>query len=154
MLVTGLIEIALWISVKKQPFSDSALLLLQLLSFGANFCCPATTVVELFSYAQEKISVPLLPQGQNVSHQTEVLLFCYHNCRMFLTTEHSAPLLLQLQNVKKHSATVVAETFGNRGSRTPEFFSGVRIFFFYGCRRAELLSSEKHSALVVEHILN
>ena len=68
---------------------------------------------------------------------------------MFLTTEHSAPLLLQLQNVKKHSATVVAETFGNRGSRTPEFFSGVRIFFFYGCRRAELLSSEKHSALVV-----
>ena len=126
----------------------------------------------LISYAQEKISVPLLPQGQNVSHQTNsavllpqlhnvsyqrnILLFCYHNCRMFLTIEHSAPLLLQSQNVKKHSATVVVETFGNRGSRTPEFFSGVRIFFFFfcGCRRAELLSSEKHSALVVEHILN
>ena len=41
----------------------------------------------LISYAQEKISVPLLPQGQNVSHQTEVLLFCYHNCRMFVTWE-------------------------------------------------------------------
>ena len=65
-----------------------------------------------FSHAQEKIFAPLLPQEQNVSHQPKVLLFCNHK-------------------KKKHSATVVAEAFGNWGSRTPDNFSG-----------------EKHSAIV------
>ena len=40
-----------------------------------------------FSHAPQKNSIPLLPQEQNVTHQTKVLLFCYHNCRMFLTRE-------------------------------------------------------------------
>ena len=75
------------ISVQKQPFSNSALLHLQLLGFGGKlllscyhscgifllhkrkFCSSATTRAECFS--SDKSSAVLLP--------------CYHSCRMFLT---------------------------------------------------------------------
>ena len=106
---------AFLISVQKWPFSNSALLHLHLLSFGANFCYPATTVAEVFLCTREN-STPLLPQQQNVSHQINilllclpqqqnvshqgnVLLFCYDNCRTFLTRKYSALLLPQQQNV-------------------------------------------------------
>jgi len=91
------------------PFFDSALLLLQLLSFRANLCCPATTVVEFFSCTREKNSVPLLPQEQNVSHQRNILFFCYHNRRMFLTRE-----------IFCSSASTIAECFS---ATTAECFS-------------------------------
>ena len=55
-----------------------------------------------FSHAQEKNSAPLLSQQQNVSHQINILLFCYHNCRMFLTREMFCS-----------SATTIAEYFSS-----------------------------------------
>ena len=89
------------ISIQKWPFSNSALQHLQLLSFGANFCyhscriflmrkrkifcSSAITTAECFS--PDKYSALLLPQLQNVSHQGNVLLFCYDNCRVFLIRE-------------------------------------------------------------------
>ena len=73
-----------------------ALLLLQLLSFGANFCCPATmhSCRIIISYAQEKNFCPsattrpecfspdrssavLLPQLQNVSHRARPYVYVY-----------------------------------------------------------------------------
>jgi len=47
------------------------------------FCSSATTRAECFS--PDKSSAVLLPQLQNVSHQRNILLSCYHKDRMFLT---------------------------------------------------------------------
>jgi len=71
---------------------------LQLLSFGANLCCPATTVAEFFSCTRGN-SAPLLPQEQNVSHQAKVLLFWYQIAGCFLPETYSVLLLPQQQNV-------------------------------------------------------
>jgi len=49
------------------------------------FCSSATTRAEYFS--PDKSSAVLLPQLQNVSHQRNILLSCYHKDRMFLTRE-------------------------------------------------------------------
>ena len=49
------------------------------------FCSSATTRAECFS--PDKSSAVLLPQLQNVSHQRNILLSCYHKDRMFLTRE-------------------------------------------------------------------
>jgi len=121
------------ISVQKRPFSDSALLHLQLLSFEANFCSPtsyhscrilhmhkrefcSSAITRAECLSLDKSSAVLLPQLQNVSHQRNILLSCYHKDIMFLTRQkfccsvttiaeyfspekHSAPLLPQLQNI-------------------------------------------------------
>jgi len=146
------------VSVQKRPFSDSALLHLQLLSFGANFCCPATTVAEFFSCTRGN-SAPLLPQEQNVSHQTKVLLFCYHNCRMFLTREifcssattiaecfspekYSALLLPQLQNVSHQRNTLLLCYHNCRMFLTREKFCSY-------APTTECFLSDKYSAVLI-----
>ena len=55
----------------------------------------------------------LLPQLQNVSHQRNILLFCYHNCRMFL----------------------IREIFCSSVSRIAECFSPVAKILFFGSHR-------------------
>jgi len=96
------------ISIQKWPFSNSALQHLQLLSFGANFCCPATTVAEFFSctrekfcfsattraecFSPEKYSALLLPQQRNVSQQQNVS-HQQQNSVLVLPQKHSAVLV-------------------------------------------------------------
>ena len=104
--------VTLMISAQKWPFSNSALLHLQSLSFGANFCCPATTVAEFFSctrekfcssattraecFSPEKYSALLLPQQQNVSHQRQNSVLCSHR-NILLFWYHSSRILKELE---------------------------------------------------------
>ena len=70
------------------PEKNSGVLLPQLQNFNflctrENLCPSATTTPEFFS--PDRSSAVPLPQLQNVSHQRIILLFCYHNCRIFLS---------------------------------------------------------------------
>ena len=93
---------------------------LQLLGFGANFCCPATTVAEFFScttekfhssattraerYSPDKSAAVLLPQLQNVSHQRNILqaraeCFSQEKNSALLLPQNNHPLLFCYHNV-------------------------------------------------------
>ena len=96
------------------------------------FCCSVTTIAECFS--PEKYSALLLPQIIAEYFSPEIYsATTIGEC--FSPEKYSGVLLPQLPNA---SATTVAKCF-----------FVVCLFFFCGCRRAELLSGEKHSALVV-----
>ena len=131
------------ISVQKQPFSDSALLLLQSLSFGANLCCPATTVAEFFSctrekfcssattgaecFSPEKYSALLLPELQNVSHREMFCSSATTIAECFSSEKYSALLFPEQQNVshqwQKFCSLAPTEIFCSSGATVAEFFS-------------------------------
>jgi len=114
------------------------------------FCSSATTRAECFS--PDKSSAVLLPQLQNVSHQRNILLSCYHKDRMFLTREifccpattktecflpekYSAVLLPQRQNVSYQINILLSCYHKDRIFLTREIFycSGTTIADFFFC---------------------
>ena len=107
----------------------SGVLLPQLQNFNflctrENLCPSATTTPEFFS--PDRSSAVPLPQLQNVSHQRNILLFCYHNCRIFLTRKYSAAIIAECFSPEKNSVVLLPQ-LPNASATT----YSCRIFFLW-----------------------